>query len=325
MANLLMHKVSCLLANIEKESEAVDKMVVVAGIVLFNPDIDRLEENIEAVMGQVSHIFLWDNASLNRGDIESLISSKFCDRSLTLLRSDRNVGLAVAYNHLAIAALDWSADALFLLDQDSITGEGCVRELSLVMERECECAGIVAARHIDLNKRDVDNRPDGPGVQLVDRAITSGSLVNLQALCAVGGYDELLFVDWVDFDFCYRLVQHGYKVEIDNSVSILHEVGHMEFAGYLPMRNRAGKWRLMPQYRSNHSYARRFDQARSIAIVCAKNKGTDLGAREKSTFVKETITKMLVEKRKLSLLKARVMGWREGRRAYEASISREES
>lgn len=306
-------------------NEIGDEVKVIAGIVLFNPDISRLEENIKAVIRQASHVLIWDNASSNIGDIEALVSSKFDDQSLSLFRSERNVGLAVAYNRLADIASEQSAETLFLLDQDSVVGEGCIKKLSSAMEQERECTGIVAARHIDLNKREADNEPESDGIQVVDRVITSGSLINLKAFCAIGGYDELLFVDWVDFDFCYRLTQHGYKVKIDNSVSILHEIGHMEFAGYLPMRDRMGKWRLMPQYRSNHSYARRFDQARSIAIVCEKNKGTDLGDREKSTFVKETITKMLTERKKLSLLRARLTGWREGRRAYEASRSSGES
>lgn len=294
-------------------------MKVAAGIVSYNPDLERLKENLNALTKQVSTIYIWDNSSENQKEIKRSLEQYFFNNAIILLCSVENAGLSVAYNKLATIAKGEGIDAFLLLDQDSVIGRGCVQRLSEVMEANKETTGIVAAHYIDRNQRDIDNKPECEGIQEVNRTITSGSLINLDAFSAVGGYDELLFVDWVDFDFCYRLTQNGFKILIDNSVHILHEIGHAEFWGYLPLRDQNGKWRRTPQYRSNHSYARRFDQARSIAIVYSKYRGTDLGEREKTLFIKSTITKLVVEHKKIEWLKARLLGWHAGKLAYRNS------
>lgn len=294
--------------------------MIAASIVLYNPDINRLEENIDAVISQVSRLYLWDNASNNLNAIEVLLRARFADRPIEIIYSEENAGLPMAYNALCTRAAGDGFTSLFLLDQDSVTGDGCVSRLAELLEsREEGTVGIAAARYIDRNARPQDNASSCSGVQEVDRTITSGSLLSLEAWRSVGGYDELLFIDWVDYDFCYRLTQAGFSILVDNSVYILHEIGHREFAGYLPMRDAQGSWRLAPQYRLNHSYERRFDQARSIAIVREKNRDNELGKRETAAFVKETITRFIVERKRIQFLKARIMGWRAGIEAFRAN------
>ena len=54
---------------------------IAAGIVLYNSEIERLQENINAVKTQVDQIIFFDNHSKNIKNIEKLISSqhiKYC-------------------------------------------------------------------------------------------------------------------------------------------------------------------------------------------------------------------------------------------------------
>ena len=46
-------------------------MKYIAGIVLYNPDLGRLKENIESICKQVDKVILIDNGSDNRREIES--------------------------------------------------------------------------------------------------------------------------------------------------------------------------------------------------------------------------------------------------------------
>ena len=48
---------------------------VLAGIVTYNPDIKRLNENIIALLKQVKHVYIVDNGSHNILEIENLITS----------------------------------------------------------------------------------------------------------------------------------------------------------------------------------------------------------------------------------------------------------
>ena len=44
-----------------------------ASIVTFNPDIDRLKENLDAISSQVHAVYLVDNGSENADEIASLV------------------------------------------------------------------------------------------------------------------------------------------------------------------------------------------------------------------------------------------------------------
>ena len=46
---------------------------IFAGIVLFNPEINRLKENITHILGQVNQLILVDNGSNNKEEIRSEI------------------------------------------------------------------------------------------------------------------------------------------------------------------------------------------------------------------------------------------------------------
>ena len=61
-------------------------MNICAGIVLFNPEIERLNENIEHIRKQVPMLILVDNGSNNLEDVKSLI----CDLpNIILLEMER--------------------------------------------------------------------------------------------------------------------------------------------------------------------------------------------------------------------------------------------
>jgi rhamnosyltransferase len=48
--------------------------------------------------------------------------------------------------------------------------------------------------------------------EYVDRVISSGNIVSLDAWKATGVFNELLFINDVDYEFCYRCINRGYKI-----------------------------------------------------------------------------------------------------------------
>ena len=59
----------------------------------------------------------------------------------------------------------------------------------------------------------------------VNQLITSGSLVNLKTLSAIGNFDENLFIDEVDFEFCLRAVTKGYRIIQFTHIFLHHQLG----------------------------------------------------------------------------------------------------
>lgn len=68
-------------------------MKVLAGIVTYNPDIKRLEENVKSVSEQVATIIIFDNGSKNKREIKS-IEEKY--QQIRIIFSSQNKGIAFA-------------------------------------------------------------------------------------------------------------------------------------------------------------------------------------------------------------------------------------
>jgi rhamnosyltransferase len=64
------------------------------------------------------------------------------------------------------------------------------------------------------------------GIDDIDFCITSGSLLNLKIWNLIGGFDEKMFIDGVDFDYCIRIKKNGFTIKRLNYVKLDHEIGH---------------------------------------------------------------------------------------------------
>ena len=59
----------------------------------------------------------------------------------------------------------------------------------------------------------------------INTALSSGSLINVKAYDAVGGFLEKLFIDEVDFEFCWHIRSLGYHIYQLNNVVMQHQLG----------------------------------------------------------------------------------------------------
>jgi rhamnosyltransferase len=97
-------------------------------------------------------------------------------------------------------------------------------------------------------------------VQEVITAITSGNIVKTEIFEKVGLFDENLFIDYVNHEFCLRIRKHGYKIFSIQSVYLLHRLGDQKHGNFL------GK---NVTY-TNHSSIRRYYITRNRIYVWTK-------------------------------------------------------
>ena len=71
-------------------------MRVLAGIVLYNPDLQRLRQNVSAILPQVDGIVLVDNGSMRIGEIRDDLTRQGLDPQACLVENGRNLGIAAA-------------------------------------------------------------------------------------------------------------------------------------------------------------------------------------------------------------------------------------
>lgn len=197
------------------------KETCAVGIVTYNPDITRLRENLKSISenDSIDVIIIVDNNSTNRTDIAGLAKTIANTKFISL---EENKGIAYALNVICSTATGHGINWVLTLDQDSIPQPHLADAL---LEYADESIGILCPRTEDRNMGS-QYTSSTSGSDKIEFVITSGNLVNILAWNKVGKFDESLFIDGVDFDFCLRLRNFGYTIVRINSLYILHEVGH---------------------------------------------------------------------------------------------------
>lgn len=191
----------------------------IAGIVIYNPDIGRLEQNINSIAPQVDMVVLQNNGITNIEDLNQLITHY---DNVVVIGDGDNIGIATALNRLAEYAVKQDAKWLLTLDQDSV----CESDLIRVYEKYVteENIGLITCtitdRNFQYNKEEADFQ-----TRYIDNCITSGSYIRLSAWKEIGGFDDQMFIDHVDTDYCYRLRLSGLKIIQTSYKGLLHEVG----------------------------------------------------------------------------------------------------
>ena len=193
---------------------------VCAGIVLYNPDMSRVESSISAIMSQVDRLLLVDNGSDDDVVIRQLAKK---NADIHIIRNDENKGIAYALNQICDYAQSHDCKWAFTLDHDTICPSGIIN--ALLSHSNDEVTGIVcpAVFYEGLNvetKSKTDN-----DVEDIKACMTSASLTSLKAWKEVGGFNESYFIDYVDNDFCMKLKLKGYSIIRVKSCFINHQLG----------------------------------------------------------------------------------------------------
>ena len=278
---------------------------VFAIIIAYNPEIERITDNVRAVAGQVERVVVYDNCSRNREEVAGLEGIA----NSSVIFNEVNSGLPVSLNAGCRLALESGARYALLLDQDSIVSDGMVASLLCCMQPG---VGIASPQIVDRNKR--EGFAPSEAVVPIKRVITSGALVSLEAWEDVGGFDERIFVDWADYEFCANMREHGYEIVRDNRTMILHEMGRREYAFTLPTP-KGGR----PFYRTNHSALRLKDKARSWVIVEAKYGWSKVGREERAYITAIKLRDLMLERGRVQTLRAFAEGGKEGRELMRGS------
>ncbi len=193
---------------------------VAALIITYNPEIDRLKDNVEAVKKQVSKVLIVDNASNNADKIKELSISMKAE----VLFQKENVGIAKALNTGMRLLRDEKYNWVLTLDQDSVIGDSLVVELVKCALSSPKCA--IACPEIKYEGWSKKDKATSTKYQEVKACMTSASLTSTVSWKTVGGYNESYFIDFVDNEFCKKLTMAGYKVIRNHDVVLSHMLGN---------------------------------------------------------------------------------------------------
>jgi rhamnosyltransferase len=224
-------------------------------VVTFNPD-DALHSRLDRLARQVDGVVVVDN-SPNLAERESV--ARTCSAlGCKCVTNGANLGVAEALNRGILAAIDEGAAYVLTMDQDSLPDVAMVAELHRAFRAATQAGeqvGLVAPGTRDVFSADQHTAVPRSGDWTTTKlAITSGSLIPVAVIEAVGLFRAEFFIDSIDQEFCLRLAQAGFKIISAPSALLEHRLGSPRIRHFFGMR-------FIP---TNHSAERRFFMARNV-------------------------------------------------------------
>ena len=191
---------------------------IAIAIVLYNPrDINRLNQCISSAKQICNNIYIFDNS-------EFVIGYSF-DSSVNYFSNNKNYGLSYALNALMEHAREDGCNWIITLDQDSVLPDGIIDGYKKII-LNTEKIGIVCPQIIDTRRKYLEIKQE-PVVESVNFCITSGSCISIRIWEEIGKFDNWLFIDLIDNDFCKRLVLSGYKIIRLNNFILNQQYGEI--------------------------------------------------------------------------------------------------
>ncbi|KAA6349611.1 hypothetical protein EZS27_002939 [termite gut metagenome] len=220
----------------------------VAGVcVLFNP-INEMILNINSYINELGILYLIDNS--DKPLSAQLPFLKTSNKQIKYICNNENLGIATALNIAARYAIQEGYEWLLTMDQDSKASLNMLSILyDFIQNTSIPNIGIVAAQpDTPIRKKRKES-----GHTVMDTVITSGSLVNLNIYTLVGGFEDKLFIDYVDHYFSLGVRQNGYCIIQVNNAILHHTLGNSSVKYFFGIK-------MIP---TNHNQLRKFYMTRN--------------------------------------------------------------
>ena len=197
-------------------------------IIVFHPNARLLESKLKKLGNDVAVVVV-DNTPNETINIEQA--------NITYIPLYENTGIANAQNVGIGNLLERGCTHVVFFDQDSDFTEKYVRSIVDEYERIS-----TVRKNLFLLGPTVINKTNGEEYRSVIHSdkkadqgfiekreiISSGSCVSVDKLNQVGVMDARLFIDYVDFEHCWRANSRGYVCGITQNVTLPHKVGNNE-------------------------------------------------------------------------------------------------
>lgn len=202
----------------ELNEEAIRDVKVAATVILYNPANDIIK-NIKSYCEDLDKLYVHDNSVKKNIDVEHAI----CElTNAEYYFAGENQGLCVPFNCYYKKAIEEGMDWFITFDQDSVAGKGMISKMKQFANSELcdEKIGIIAPT---INDSNGENIQQDMYYTYADRVIQSGAMHRLDMMKRVGEYDENLFIDEVDFEYCARCRSKGYSIIKLNQAVLMHD------------------------------------------------------------------------------------------------------
>ena len=203
-----------------------EKVAVI--IVLYNPDTNDID-NVRRI-AQYNVGFVVDNSLIPFMDGETIGNMSYiCNKA--------NIGIAKAQNIALREILKGDYEYVVFLDQDTRVAVDYPSQIAMEFSRiDNDRLAVLGPQVVNavtggqyasaIHKYEISEN----GFSLRKHIISSGSCMSINALKDVGLMWGELFIDYVDFEWCWRAASKGYQCGVTSHLQISHHVGQRELS-----------------------------------------------------------------------------------------------
>jgi len=201
--------------NAERAGYCLRRVCVI--IPTFRPTL-TLVERVAALSTRYEVVVLDDDPG--GAGASEVLARIGCLRAVTLLRNHTNLGIAATLNRGVRHGLQTGCEGVVTLDQDTDIGPVFVEQL--LAHAGSPDLGVIGPGNIDGVAYGSEVRA---GLQEPYEILQSGMYIPAGTFARVGLFDEGLFIDSVDTDFCLRVRDAGLKVYAVVGLDMQHQLG----------------------------------------------------------------------------------------------------
>jgi len=279
----------------------LNNIEVAATVILYNPE-DDVYENISSYGKDVTTLIIVDNSTLHNTKLIEKMQNTF--ENLIYINNNANVGIATALNLGCEKAIELGFEWILTMDQDSRfinfnDYKACLSKLENTHE--------VAILSANTNYNETMSLPENPQCSYEEKfsAITSANFLNLSLFEKIGKFEDKLFIDLVDYDYCIKAQVNHLKVLYYPHIFVKHALGAVFVRKNLITRKKRSKVEHNPQ--RTYYFARNFLY---VAKHFGKKFPKEMGMLKilNILFIHEVTKIILYEDQKLKKLYAKFMG-----------------
>lgn len=262
-------------------------MKKIAGcVILYNPELSVID-NIKTYLPYIDVLYVVLNSDIS-GEIHEYLDG---EENITTINHYENEGIARSLNevlNLVKANYNW----LLTMDQDSMFVSSSIEKYLHVVEK-VDIDEVYGVTSVITDNKIIKYAKE---YDYIDRCITSGMILNVKIAYRYGGFCEDLFIDEVDYEFCYRLNKEGFKLIRYPHKIMQHYIGNEKIYSLFGFKFSS----------ENEKYFRLYYIYRNCLYVM--NEYKDIRGKYILTLLKRTIKIILAEDDKVRKIKYALKG-----------------
>jgi len=206
-------------------------------IVAYKKNIKFLQKRINNIYADVDNFYIINNSESNY--------LKIRNKKINIINLDVNLGIAAAQNLALLQAYKNKNEYILFSDQDTIFPKEFIKKILnfyTSVNKKYQNVFAVAPNLYDRNKKVLSgfvkrffifritiyqnkNKFKNINESKITEAMSSGMFINLKILKKIGYLNEDYFLDWVDFDLCWRALKKGYTILGSGDIIASHFLG----------------------------------------------------------------------------------------------------